>query len=72
MSWDAWALLSIVALCSMVIARSGWDFYRDAHSTEPPVLHLPLLDGGHLEIPRSAVYTTGRHRPVRTKAQPRP
>ncbi|WP_157575227.1 hypothetical protein [Nocardia yamanashiensis] len=71
MSWDAWALLLIIALCSMVIVKSWWDFYRDAHSTESPVLHLPLLNGGHLEIPRLAEQAPGRHRPLRAKAHSR-
>ncbi|UGT42754.1 hypothetical protein LTV02_04895 [Nocardia yamanashiensis] len=71
MSWEICALLSIAALCVTVIARSWWDFYRDAHSTEPPVLHLPLLNGGHLEIPRLAEHAPGRHRPLRAKAHSR-
>ncbi|MGW4529484.1 hypothetical protein ACWEOI_00900 [Nocardia sp. NPDC004340] len=29
MAWDAWALLSIIALCAAVIGWSAWGFYWD-------------------------------------------
>ncbi|MVU82302.1 hypothetical protein GPX89_34335 [Nocardia sp. ET3-3] len=62
MPWDAWALLSIIALCITVILWSCWGFYTDSHSKSPTSLRLPLAGGGHLDVPRSTGHPTGRHR----------
>ncbi|MEV6102719.1 hypothetical protein [Nocardia sp. NPDC051981] len=62
MSWDMWALLSILALCSAVILWSCWGFYRDSHTDHPHTLHLRLTHGGHLDLRLPPGHTTGRHR----------
>ncbi|WP_157514367.1 hypothetical protein [Nocardia concava] len=62
MSWDAWALLSIIALCLTVIARTCWDSYRVNHPGSSDTLRLSLSTGGHLDIPCPPTHSTGRHR----------
>lgn len=62
MSWDAWALLSILALCIAVIIWSCWGFYRERDSQEPHLLRLALTTGGYLCIPRTPDHPVARHR----------
>lgn len=62
MLWDAWALLSIIALCTAVILWSCWGFYSDSHSTSPNTLRLPLIGGGYVDVPGSNGCAAGRHR----------
>ncbi|GAB2558191.1 hypothetical protein GCM10027167_76590 [Nocardia heshunensis] len=68
MPWDAWALLSIIALCTTVILWSCWGFYSDSHPKTPTSLRLSLTGGGHLDIPRPSGTSPGRHRPQPPKA----
>ncbi len=63
MSWDAWALLAILALCAAVIIWSCWGFYRERDSQEPHLLRLTLTTGGYLTIPRPLDHPVARHRP---------
>ncbi|OJF79721.1 hypothetical protein [Nocardia seriolae] len=62
MSWDAWALLSIIALCAIVITRTVWDSRRLGMESRRDTLRLSLFTGGHLEIPCPPCHPTGRHR----------
>ncbi|MFB7716788.1 MULTISPECIES: hypothetical protein [unclassified Nocardia] len=66
MSWDAWALLSILALCGTVIAWSCWGFHRDRDPQEPHSYRLALSGGGHLYIPRPIDHPIARHRMARS------
>lgn len=53
MSWDTWALLSILSLCVAVICWSAWGFYRDSHpGGDDRFLRLRYLDGSkYVEVP---------------------
>lgn len=62
MSWDSWALLSIIALCTTVILWSCWGFYPDRHPKGSASLRLSLTGGGHLDVPRPSGTISGRHR----------
>ncbi|WP_405138758.1 hypothetical protein [Nocardia sp. NBC_01388] len=62
MTWDIWALLSIIVLCSTVIVWSGWGYYRELHPEEVDSLRLHLIGGGHLDVPLAPDHPTGRHR----------
>lgn len=70
MPWDAWALLSIIALCTTVIAWSCWGFYTDSHLKSPGPLRLPLVGGGHIDVPVRAGLPAGRHRTTTGGDQP--
>ncbi|MVU77522.1 hypothetical protein GPX89_09715 [Nocardia sp. ET3-3] len=67
MPWDTWALLSIIALCTVVIARTCWDSYRLDHEPRRTTLRLPLSTGGHLEIAYPPTHPPGRHRAPSTR-----
>ncbi|MEV6100119.1 hypothetical protein [Nocardia sp. NPDC051981] len=67
MPWDAWALLSIIVVCTAITARTAWDSYRLGRESRPTTLRLPLSTGGHLDIPCPPGHPTGRHRPHTTR-----
>ncbi|MRH89680.1 hypothetical protein GFY24_19895 [Nocardia sp. SYP-A9097] len=61
MSWDAWALLAILALCVAVIVWLWWGFYCEAHRPDD-LLRVEIAGGGHLSIARGTRFRGGRHR----------
>lgn len=62
MAWDAWALLSIIALCVAVMVWSGWGFYWDSRSDDSTFFRLRLAGGGFVDVPHRVGQRAGRHR----------
>lgn len=73
MHWDTWALLAITALCGSVILWSWWGFHNQTPTPGPNYLRLSIIGGGHLDVPRQADGSHGRHRRTsrQTRQQPR-
>lgn len=69
MPWDAWALMTIAALCGGVIVWSWWGFHLENRSATADHLRLPTITGGFLEVPSRPDLPTGRHRRNRSRSR---
>ncbi|MEU0540312.1 hypothetical protein ABZ319_10610 [Nocardia sp. NPDC005978] len=49
MSWDAWALLAINAMCVAVIVWAAWGFRQESRNSR--LLRIALTTGEYLVIP---------------------
>lgn len=72
MPWDAWALISITALCGSVLLWSWWGFHVEARTAASNPLRLATTDGSCLEVPRRDGRSPGRHRRSRHQTRPQP